>query len=326
MTKPILACVAFVLRLHTPKKRSTSAVAHHPPGSKIGLFRSASNGPRFINTVTFDSKEEPPTLICSCSGFFFRDFDALTKYFRVIAINQLGRVHYLLGRIKQYNDPTSLAMVVSWLMQKLSHGLLILSRNGEKPKTLKSLFAWTFLWRICCVQIVLKGKSPYKNIRYNDLTILWTLKHPKHIEQLILFRATWRGAVMNHLWESNFTPMKVLGGIGLWGPTLVRRYTSARFGEYSTVDVLRYEEYRILTDYIYHTLAAKGSGALCLKVHLLICGICWKSSFTKMQLFTAIIIKRSRIHFISLCSFIIRIMMGGMEGEKGIEKNGGKAL
>ncbi|KAL4563683.1 hypothetical protein LXL04_027728 [Taraxacum kok-saghyz] len=35
-------------------------------------------------------------------------------------------------------------------------------------------------------------------------------------------------------------------------------------------------------DYIYHTLAAKGSGSLCLKVHLLICGICWKSSFAKV--------------------------------------------
>ncbi|KAL4557361.1 hypothetical protein LXL04_035537 [Taraxacum kok-saghyz] len=34
-------------------------------------------------------------------------------------------------------------------------------------------------------------------------------------------------------------------------------------------------------DFTYHTLAAKGSGALCLKVHLLICGICWKSSFAK---------------------------------------------
>lgn len=55
------------------------------------------------------------------------------------------------------------------------------------------------------------------------------MKHPEHVQHLVLvgptgftsevdhksewltkFRATWKGAVMSHLWESNFTPMKVL--------------------------------------------------------------------------------------------------------------------
>jgi hypothetical protein len=78
-------------------------------------------------------------------------------------------------------------------------------------------------------------------------------------------------------------------GLGPWGPGLVRRYTTARFGAYSTGVVLAEEESKLLTgsvgyhlglcafirryltlalliaDYVYHTLAAKASGELCLK-------------------------------------------------------------
>ncbi|XP_019702863.1 probable 1-acylglycerol-3-phosphate O-acyltransferase isoform X4 [Elaeis guineensis] len=112
----------------------------------------------------------------------------------------------------------------------------------------------------------------------------YALKHPEHIQHLILvgpagftsesehksewltkFRATWKGTIANHLWESNFTPQKIIRGLGPWGPDLVRRYTSARFGSYSSGDILNEEESRLLTDYVYHTLAAKASGELCLK-------------------------------------------------------------
>ncbi|RWW62151.1 hypothetical protein BHE74_00030737 [Ensete ventricosum] len=66
-----------------------------PPGSKVRWFRSSSDEPRFINTVTFDSKENAPTLVMvhgygASEGFFFRNFDALASHFRVIAIDQLG--------------------------------------------------------------------------------------------------------------------------------------------------------------------------------------------------------------------------------------------
>lgn len=84
-------------------------------------------------------------------------------------------------------------------------------------------------------------------------------------------------------------------GLGPWGPGLVNRYTSARFGAHSVGTVLTDEESRLLTgeyflllefhrsiwmiwwriadkwwsvlvvDYVYHTLAAKASGELCLK-------------------------------------------------------------
>ncbi|KAF6169470.1 hypothetical protein GIB67_004751 [Kingdonia uniflora] len=54
-------------------------------------------------------------------------------------------------------------------------------------------------------------------------------------------------------------------GLGPWGPNLVRKYTSARFNSYSTGDILTEEESNLLTEYVYHTLAAKASGELCLK-------------------------------------------------------------
>ncbi|CAI9763767.1 unnamed protein product [Fraxinus pennsylvanica] len=112
----------------------------------------------------------------------------------------------------------------------------------------------------------------------------YALKYPEHIQHLILvgsagfssetehmserlaqFRSTWKGAIANHLWESNFTPQKIIRGLGPFGPDLVRRYTSARFGSYSEGNLLTEEESRLLTDYVYHTLAAKASGELCLK-------------------------------------------------------------
>lgn len=52
---------------------------------------------------------------------------------------------------------------------------------------------------------------------------------------------------------------------GPWGPNLVHRYTSARFGVYAAGDKLNEDESALLTDYIYHKLAAKASGELCLK-------------------------------------------------------------
>jgi pimeloyl-ACP methyl ester carboxylesterase len=67
-----------------------------PAPSPAGLkTRSSSDEPRFINTVTFDSKEDAPTLVMvhgfgASHGLFFRNFDALASRFRVIAIDQLG--------------------------------------------------------------------------------------------------------------------------------------------------------------------------------------------------------------------------------------------
>ncbi|MBA0808023.1 hypothetical protein Gohar_023789, partial [Gossypium harknessii] len=106
----------------------------------------------------------------------------------------------------------------------------------------------------------------------------YALKHPEHVQHLILvgtaglssesdttyewvtrFRATWRGTILSHLWESNFTPQKIIRGLGPWGPDLVRKYTAARFtNRYSPEGVFTEEESRLLS-------AAKASGELCLK-------------------------------------------------------------
>ncbi|XP_031475252.1 1-acylglycerol-3-phosphate O-acyltransferase [Nymphaea colorata] len=229
-----------------------------PPGSKTRWFGSTSNEPRFINTVTFDSKENSPTIVMvhgygASQGFFFRNFDALGNHFRVIAIDQLGWG----GSSRPDFTCKSTEETEAWYIDSFE--------EWRKAKNLSN--------------IILLGHSfgGYVAAKY-------ALKHPEHIQHLILvgpagfssesdpksewfvkFRATWKGAVLNHLWESNFTPQKLVRGLGPWGPDLVRRYTTARFGSYSTGSTLNEEESRLLTDYFYHTCAAKASGELCLK-------------------------------------------------------------
>ncbi|MFS7939339.1 putative 1-acylglycerol-3-phosphate O-acyltransferase [Helianthus anomalus] len=242
----------------TPYTQEQVNIGSGPPGSKVTWFRSASNEPRFINTVTFDSKEGSPTLVmvhgyAAAQGFFFRNFDALAEHFRVIAIDQLGWG----GSSRPDFTCTSTEETEAWFIDSFE--------EWRKAKNLSNF--------------ILLGHSfgGYVAAKY-------ALKHPEHVEHLILvgpagfssetehkserltkFQETWKGAVLNHLWESNFTPMKVVRGLGPFGPNLVRRYTSARFGEYSTGQRLTEDESKLLTDYVYHTLVAKASGELCLK-------------------------------------------------------------
>ncbi|KAI3686633.1 hypothetical protein L1987_80313 [Smallanthus sonchifolius] len=244
--------------VRTPYTQEQVNIGSGPPGSKVKWFRSASNEPRFINTVTFDSKEGSPTLVmvhgyAAAQGFFFRNFDALAQHFRVIAIDQLGWG----GSSRPDFTCTSTEETEAWFIDSFE--------EWRKAENLSNF--------------ILLGHSfgGYVAAKY-------ALKHPEHVQHLILvgpagfssetehkserltkFQETWKGAVLNHLWESNFTPMKVVRGLGPFGPNLVRRYTGARFGEYSTGERLTEEESRLLTDYVYHTLVAKASGELCLK-------------------------------------------------------------
>uniref|UniRef100_A0A5B7AS38 1-acylglycerol-3-phosphate O-acyltransferase n=1 Tax=Davidia involucrata TaxID=16924 RepID=A0A5B7AS38_DAVIN len=244
--------------VRTPYTQEQVNIGSGPPGSKVRWFRSMSNEPRFINTITFDSKEDSPTLVmvhgyAASQGFFFRNFDALTKHFRVIAIDQLGWG----GSSRPDFTCKSTEETEEWFIDSFE--------AWRKSKNLSNF--------------ILLGHSfgGYVAAKY-------ALKHPEHIKHLILvgpagfspeseaksefftqFRASWKGAVLNHLWESNLTPQKLIRGFGPFGPDLVRRYTSARFVTYSTGDTLAEEESRLLTDYTYHTLAAKSSGDLCLK-------------------------------------------------------------
>lgn len=94
----LLASVSFGkvgVNFRTSYVQEKVNIGSGPPGSKVRWFRSKSDEPRFINTVTFDAKDDSPTLVMvhgygASQGFFFRNFDALTSRFRVIAIDQLG--------------------------------------------------------------------------------------------------------------------------------------------------------------------------------------------------------------------------------------------
>ncbi|KAG6390641.1 hypothetical protein SASPL_148379 [Salvia splendens] len=252
--------------LKTPYVQEQVNIGSGPPGSRVRWFRSASDEPRFINTVTFDAKEGAPTLVMvhgygASQGFFFRNFDALAARFRVVAIDQLGWG----GSSRPDFTCKSTEETEAWFIDSFE--------EWRKAKNLSNF--------------VLLGHSfgGYVAAKY-------ALKHPEHVQHLILvgpagftsetehrsewltrFRATWKGAILNHLWESNFTPQKIVRTIeehenscpSPWGPDLVRKYTSARFGSYSDGSILTEDESRLLTDYIYHTLAAKASGELCLK-------------------------------------------------------------
>ncbi|EPS65805.1 hypothetical protein M569_08972 [Genlisea aurea] len=258
-TEHIISAEKRLLSLvKTPYEVEQVNIGSGPPGSKVRWFRSASNEPRFINTVTFDGKEGSPTLVMvhgygASQGFFFRNFDVLAKRFKVIAIDQLG------WGASSRPDFTckSTEEAEAWFVDSLE--------EWRKAKNLTNF--------------ILLGHSLGGYIASK-----YALKHPEHVQHLILvgpagftsetehrsewltqLRATWRGAVFNQLWESNFTPQKVIRGIGPWGPNLVLRYTRARFGSYAEGTALTEDESRLLTNYMYHTLAAKASGELCLK-------------------------------------------------------------
>ncbi|CAA6663181.1 unnamed protein product [Spirodela intermedia] len=258
-TDHIIASEKRLLSLvKTPYVQEQVNIGSGPQGSKVRWFRSSSNEPRFINTVTFDSKGEAPTLVMvhgygASQGFFFRNFDALAGHFQVIAIDQLGWG----GSSRPDFTCKSTEETEAWFIDSFE--------EWRKAKNLSNF--------------ILLGHSfgGYVAAKY-------ALKHPEHVRQLVLvgpagfsseqenksewltrFRATWQGAIVNHLWESNFTPQKIVRGFGPWGPEMVRRYTNARFGSYSTGNVLTEEESKLMTDYVYHTLAAKASGELCLK-------------------------------------------------------------
>eukprot|EP00250_Pteridium_aquilinum_P020665 c24903_g1_i1 orf=312-1550(+) len=243
----------------TPYFQEQVNIGAGPPGSGIRWFRSASPESRYINTVTFENKSEnAPTLVmvhgyAASQGFFFRNFDTLAQHFRVIAIDQLG------WGASSRPDFTC--------------------KNTEETETwfIDSFEAWRKAKNL--ENFILLGHSfgGYVAAKY-------ALQHPEHVQHLILvgsagfseqtdersewvmkFRSTWRGAIFNHLWESNFTPQKVVRGIGRWGPDLVKKYTNTRFGSRSVGMMLNDEESQLLSDYIYHTLAGKASGELCLK-------------------------------------------------------------
>lgn len=259
--KEVLASERSLLSLvKTPYVEEEVNIGSGPPGSKVRWFRSSSNKPRFIHTVTYETAEnsKAPTLVMvhgygASQGFFFRNFDALASRFRVIAIDQLG------WGASSRPDFTckSTEETEAWFIDSFE--------EWRKAKNLD--------------QFILLGHSfgGYVAAKY-------ALKYPEHVRHLILvgsagfsdesnkkaewvtqFKSTWKGAILNHLWESNFTPQKFVRSLGPWGPRIVKGYTSVRFVTRTTGDTLNEVEAKLLSDYVYHTLAAKASGELCLK-------------------------------------------------------------
>ncbi|KAL2636438.1 hypothetical protein R1flu_007917 [Riccia fluitans] len=240
----------------TPYVQEQVNIGSGPPGSRVRWFRSESNEDRFINTVTFDKvPPDAPTLVMvhgygAAQGFFFRNFDALAERFRVMAIDQIG------WGASSRPDFTckSTEETESWFVESLE--------EWRKAKKLD--------------KFILLGHSlgGYVAARY-------ALKHPENVEHLILvgsagfaseldqrlleFRSTWKGAFINYLWESNVTPQQFVRFVGPWGPQIVRGYTGARFGTRNAGAVLDDNESKLLSDYIFHTLAARPSGEYCLK-------------------------------------------------------------
>lgn len=203
-TDHIIASEKRLLSLvKTPYVVEQVDIGSGPPGSKIRWFRSASDEHRFINTVTFNNKDDSsPTIVMvhgygASQGFFFRNFDALARRFRVIAIDQLGWG----GSSRPDFTCKSTEETEAWFIDSFE--------AWRKAKNLNSF--------------ILLGHSfgGYVAAKY-------ALKHPEHVQHLILvgpagvsadtnmsermtqFRSTWKGAVLNHLWESNFTPQKLV--------------------------------------------------------------------------------------------------------------------
>lgn len=259
--KEVLGSERSLLSLiKTPHVQEEVNIGSGPPGSKVRWFRSSSNEPRFIHTVTYETAEnsKAPTLVMvhgygASQGFFFRNFDALASRFRVIAIDQLG------WGASSRPDFTckSTEETEAWFIDSFE--------EWRKAKNLD--------------EFILLGHSfgGYVAAKY-------ALKYPEHVKHLILvgsagfsdesnkkaewitqFKATWKGAILNHLWESNFTPQKFVRGLGPFGPRIVKGYTSVRFVTRTAGDTLNEIEAKLLSDYVYHTLAAKASGELCLK-------------------------------------------------------------
>lgn len=265
--KDIIASEQRLLTLiKTPYQQEQINIGSGPPGSKLRWFRSTSSEPRFINTITFEKnsgaaaeaevveEEEVPTIVLvhgygASQGFFFRNFDALATKFRVLAIDQLG------WGASSRPDFTckSTEETESWFIDSLE--------EWRKAKNLDNF--------------ILLGHSlgGYIAARY-------ALKHPEHVKHLILvgpagfsaesdrwieLKSTWKGVLANFIWESNVTPQAIIRGLGPFGPNLVRRYAGARFGTNASGTMLNEQESKLFSDYMFHTLAARASGELCLK-------------------------------------------------------------
>eukprot|EP00897_Mesotaenium_endlicherianum_P004263 jgi/Mesen1/3865/ME000207S02874 len=187
-----------------------------PPGGSGGPEQSATTKEKQqqqaagLEAGTGAGSGEAPTLVMvhgygAAQGFFFRNLDALAQHFRVVTVDQLGwggssRPRYL---------AKNTAEAEAWFVDSL-----------EEWRQAQGL-----------PRFLLLGHSfgAYYPERVEHLLLVGPAGFAPESERMAQFRATWKGAAFNSIWQSNLTPMSLIR----WGPNLVKGYTSTRFGSRS---------------------------------------------------------------------------------------------
>lgn len=244
--------------LKTPHSVERVDIGPSPPASeKARRFGGVSDKPRLITTVTVERPDADAGLsdlvmlhgFGGALGYWFRNFDFLAQFFRVHAIDQLGWG----ASSRPAFTCESTAEAEAWFVDSL-----------EDWRRAKKLDSFVLLGHSFGGYVASRYALKYPE-RVKQLVLLSPAGFAPESEQMELFRASWRGVVLNAAWSVNTTPMTVVRAIGWWGPGLVRSYADSRFGRGSQGLGLSEEELYPLIDYMYHTIAARPSGELTLR-------------------------------------------------------------
>ncbi|MBA0775677.1 hypothetical protein Gotri_010793, partial [Gossypium trilobum] len=175
---------------------------------------TTSSPPRNAFSLSSSIKKGAPTLVlihgyAASQGFFFKSFDYLAEHFQVIAIDQLGQASFFTF-LSSWGGPSRPNLHAKALKVKTEAWFVDSFEERRRVKNLSNL--------------IILGHSfgGYIASKY-------ALKHPEHVQHLILvgpaafssepdssiewltrLRETWKGAILNRLWESNFTPQKIV--------------------------------------------------------------------------------------------------------------------
>ncbi|KAJ3336834.1 hypothetical protein HDU93_002074 [Gonapodya sp. JEL0774] len=185
-------------------------------------------------------KSEKQTLVIAhgygaALGFFYRNYYGLSllNNTKIMAFDWLGMGNSSRPPFPKHNDPEK---AEKWFVD--------------------SLEAWRQASGI--EKMVLCGHS-----LGGYLSAAYAMRFPERVSKLILVSPVgvphlpsdfklpgW----VSTLWSWNFTPQGIIRMVGPWGPDLVQRYTDRRFAFLDESDA------KDMREYLYHTLALRGSG------------------------------------------------------------------